>query len=137
MLAVHACSCISHPLSNADMIQMQVLIGADFYWDLVGDHVIWGNGPTAVNSKLGYPLSGPIPHHVSPPDSTVLFIATNSKRDVETNVHSYWDLETIGNYVDNYRDKFLTFEEGRYTAKLPWKSNHRPSRHRLLMTWSP
>ena len=37
-----------------------MLIGAYFYWDLVEDHVIRGNGPTAVKSKIGYHLSGPV-----------------------------------------------------------------------------
>jgi len=28
------------------------------YWDIVGDDIIRGNGPTAVASRLGYFLSG-------------------------------------------------------------------------------
>ena len=36
-------------------------VGADFYWEIVdGRHMIRGNGPTAVSSRLGYLLSGPI-----------------------------------------------------------------------------
>jgi len=38
-----------------------MLIGADDYWDIVGDDIIRGNGPTAVASRLGYFLSGPLP----------------------------------------------------------------------------
>ena len=40
-----------------------LLIGADHYWEIVEDHVIRSNGPTAVGSKLGYLLSGPLLEH--------------------------------------------------------------------------
>ena len=39
---------------------IDVLVGADHYWDLVtGDIVKGEEGPTAINSKLGWLLSGP------------------------------------------------------------------------------
>ena len=39
-----------------------MLIGADFYWDLVEDHIVRGNGPIPMKSKihLGYLLIGSI-----------------------------------------------------------------------------
>ncbi len=43
--------------NNSDSID--ILVGADHYWDIVTGDVIHGrNGPTAVNSKLGWLLSG-------------------------------------------------------------------------------
>ena len=124
---------LAHPVSNTDVIEIQVLIGADFYWDFVGDRIIRGNGPTAVESKLGYLLSGPVTNHISPREATTMFIATNSNRDTEANVQSYWDLETIGikdaqenqfNYMDHYRENCLKFKDGHYSARLPWKDDH-------------
>ena len=48
-------------LGTADSsFAISMLFGADFYWDLVEDHVIRGNGPIAVKSKIGYLLSGPV-----------------------------------------------------------------------------
>ena len=48
-------------LGTADSsFAISMLIGANFYWDLVEDHVVRGNGPTAVKSKIGFLLSGPI-----------------------------------------------------------------------------
>ena len=41
----------------AENFEIYLLVGADFYWDLVGDHFIRGDGPTAMSSKLGYLLS--------------------------------------------------------------------------------
>ena len=40
---------------------MDVRIGSDFYWQFVGSEIRQGNqGPVAVNSKLGWLLSGPL-----------------------------------------------------------------------------
>lgn len=37
-----------------------MLIGSDYYWDLVTGGVCRGNvGPTAIHTKLGWVLSGP------------------------------------------------------------------------------
>ena len=51
---------LAHPASAGSLFDINVLIGADHYWDIVGDKVIRGNGPTAMESKLGYLISGPI-----------------------------------------------------------------------------
>ena len=42
-------------------LEVDVLIGSDYYWDLVTGAVSKGtNGPTAIHTKLGWVLSGPI-----------------------------------------------------------------------------
>ena len=41
-----------HPGTSDSTFQISMLIGTDFYWDIVEDHVI--RGPTAVKSKIGY-----------------------------------------------------------------------------------
>ena len=51
---------LAHPYSDDDKFDISLLIGADHYWDIVKDKTIRGNGPTAVESKLGYLLSGPV-----------------------------------------------------------------------------
>ena len=49
------------PNSNGDKT-IDILIGADFYWEFVtGEVVQASNGPVAVSSKLGWLLSGPCP----------------------------------------------------------------------------
>ena len=52
---------LAHPVSSEENFEISLLIGADFYWDLIGDHIVRGDGPTAVSSRLGYLLSGPLP----------------------------------------------------------------------------
>jgi len=51
---------LAYPISSDEQLIIILLIGADQYWNIVEDHVIRGNGPTAVGSKLGYLLSGPL-----------------------------------------------------------------------------
>ena len=48
---------LAHPIHEHSHMNISLLIGADFYWDIVEDRVIRGNGPTAVKSKIGYLLS--------------------------------------------------------------------------------
>jgi hypothetical protein len=50
---------------------IDILIGADHYWDIVTGDVVKGeSGPTVVSSKLGWLLSGLVPKSVESQDST-------------------------------------------------------------------
>jgi len=49
---------LAHPFSSDPEFTVSLLVGADYYWDIVGDKVVRGSGPTAIKSKLGYLLSG-------------------------------------------------------------------------------
>ena len=51
---------LAYPVSSEEQFHISMLIGADYYWNIVGDKIIRGNGPTAVESKVGYFISGPI-----------------------------------------------------------------------------
>ena len=45
----------------SDVIEIDVLIGSDMYWDFVSGEVIRGDcGPTAIHTKVGWILSGPM-----------------------------------------------------------------------------
>ena len=50
---------LAHPLTGEEIFSISLLIGADKYWDIVGNRVIRGDGPTALQSKIGYLLSRP------------------------------------------------------------------------------
>ena len=52
---------LAHPLITDKEFNISLLVGADHYWDIVGNNIIRGDGPTAVESNLGYLLSGPAP----------------------------------------------------------------------------
>ena len=47
----------------SDVLEIDLLIGSDSYWDLVTGQVIRGDsGPTAIRTKVGWILSGPANH---------------------------------------------------------------------------
>ena len=43
-----------HPVTSDDEFEISLFIVADHYWDIVEANVIRGNGPTAMQAKLGY-----------------------------------------------------------------------------------
>ncbi|XP_077866719.1 uncharacterized protein LOC144355197 [Saccoglossus kowalevskii] len=53
---------LAHPINDKEPnFDIDILIGADYYWQYVTDRVVRGDGPTAVMSPFGYLLSGPKP----------------------------------------------------------------------------
>ena len=112
-----------------------MLVGADSYWNLVGDHIVRGDGPTAVSLKLGYLLSGPLP--APQPHSVVtnlLSIAVNHDAD-EQDLQKFWTVEDAGVTADNPDKKFLDCysethitrqDDGSYSAMFPWREDHPP-----------
>ena len=133
---------LAHPLSHNTNMTVDVLIGADHYWDYVGSHIIRGCSPVAVSSAFGYLLSGPIHSTQRRGEYVQTFhIATVKTPDTELDnlITSFWDLEAVGVHdtiksselkvaqneqYTQYIDHCLTTEDGRYTAKLPWKPDH-------------
>lgn len=49
---------LAHPVSTKSTFEVDILVGADTYWNIVGDQVIRGSGQTAVDSRHGYLISG-------------------------------------------------------------------------------
>ncbi|XP_070535064.1 uncharacterized protein [Ptychodera flava] len=126
---------LAHPVSDVYDFEVSILVGADFYYSFVGDHVIRGQGPTAVSSKLGYLLSGPLshPNSSSLPTSTVMHVATHTSGE-NSLLQNFWNVESIGitdDHVsqqevtyDSYTKNKLRSENNRYVAKLPWRQDH-------------
>ena len=84
---------LAHPVTMAEKFEISLLVGADFYWDLVGDHIIRGDGPTAMSSKLGYLLFGPVllPHPQSAAVSIIHMAAEHGQE--EQNLLRFWQVE--------------------------------------------
>ena len=87
---------LAHPLERSEWFTVSLLIGADYYWDFVADDIIRiVNGPTAVSSRLGYLLSGPVKTDKPTSSTSALFIsahryiATNRKKWI-FNVFGPW-----------------------------------------------
>ncbi|XP_060555869.1 uncharacterized protein LOC132716581 [Ruditapes philippinarum] len=129
---------LAHPVSGDEDFDIEILIGADHYWDVIQDQVIRGDGPTAILSKIGYLLSGPLKtgtliNSTSIPVS-MMNVITMKTQDV-VNLEKFWEVESIGveqkpnqqlNFekTREYQDNSITYSNGQYIAKLPWKDDH-------------
>ena len=98
-----------HALKLADCSNSEgsidVLIGSDYYWDFVTSEIVRGDfGPTAVNSKFGWLLSGPAESVINQ-ETTVTNLTTARKSNslfdytqdalVDT-LKQFWETESIG-----------------------------------------
>ena len=122
---------------------IDILIGADHYWDVITGDVVRGeNGPTAISSKLGWLLSGQVPTSVESEDPTVSNLIltgepfetsrySNAQRNDDKIVDSlkrFWETESIG--ITDYQQESsgnsnfirdIRFTGERYEVRLPWK----------------
>ena len=119
-------------------MRVDVLIGCDYYWELVsGDVRRSEHGPTAVHTKLGWVMSGPIhakSHSVCAATlMTTHVLRTDTKQLVtvspEEQLRSFWELESLGiqqeekTLYDDFTSN-IAFSQGRYQVTLPWKEFH-------------
>jgi hypothetical protein len=133
--------CIEHPhlegLELADDCEgasadIDILVGSDYYWELARGE----DGPTAVASKLGWLLSGPLGDTEESSNLSVsnLIIAGNCNSPENATLsdpivealRQFWDVETAGvidktppydQVIDDIR-----FDKDRYVVGLPWSS---------------
>ena len=132
------------PLSLADTsdgetsLEVDMLLGADYYWDLVTGETRRGKtGPIAISTRLGWVLSGPA-HSLKQCSTTVSLITTHTLQqlpDEETlkkldcELRAFWELESLGikdpdTSVYEEFGNSIQFKKGRYEVSLPWKDLH-------------
>lgn len=115
-------------------IEVDILIGSDHYWDLITGKLRRGHaGPTAIQTKLGWVLSGPLP--ISGQTNLSHGLATHTLRvdgqmsedeNLDETIKAFWELESFGipttdrSLYDEFCDK-VKLREGRYEVSLPWK----------------
>ena len=147
------------PAKRNEQLDCDVLIGSNYYWHFLSGRCVRGEtGPVALESILGWILSGPV-HGDNEMGSTQINLAETHvlKLDVERNknettlidqISKFWDLESIGikgneaNVYQSFEDE-VAFVDGRYQIKLPWKPEHavlpdnfQLSKKRLLSSFS-
>ena len=92
---------------DSDELEVDTLIGADNYWKLVtGKLINRGDGPTAVHTRLGWVLSGPVEGLLSQNTSCNLvsthalkvdgYVPQESEHSLDRTLKSFWDLESLG-----------------------------------------
>ena len=92
------CKDVYQHLSNLDLadsgdsateLQIDVLIGSDHYWRLVTGRVVKGpKGPTAVETKLGWVLSGPAEGEIQENTAVNLVTTTQSTHSLRVDASS-------------------------------------------------
>lgn len=121
-----------------DVLEVDLLIGSDFYWSLVTGRVRRGrSGPMAIHTKIGWILSGPVDRQEVSVSLTLT--ATHALRidthpvewNLDDQLRRFWELETLGIMKDepSIYDKFvqqISFDGRRYQVSLPWRENHSP-----------
>ena len=117
---------LAHPLTGEDIFSISLLIGADKYWDIVGNRVFRGDGPTAVQSKIGYLLSGPLPTSTTDTATDCIMNIITPPRDTY-DLERFWKLETLGiqsekdgepsEYLATYQRNCTVFKDGCYSAQ--------------------
>ncbi|XP_052224051.1 uncharacterized protein LOC127839707 [Dreissena polymorpha] len=126
---------LAHPVTGDTLFHISLLVGADHYWDMVEDHVVRGNGPTAVKSKIGYLLSGPMPSTSYVPADKHILNVLASRAPEDSILERFWSLESMCispcepdrksvEYLKQYQETSIEYDNGRYHAKLPWKQDH-------------
>ena len=125
---------LPHHLRSESEFAISLLVGAHYYWDIVGHKVVCGGGTTTVESNLGYLLSGPTqqgnPHSITT-NVSMIITQTQSIFDLER----FWTLESIeilqGDVEVNMTENYLTScvtraTDGGYVARYPWRAYHPP-----------
>ena len=122
----------------SDALEVDMLIGADVYWSLVTGKVIRGEGgPTAIQTKIGWLLSGPVEQQevsvnlCSSCTHTLKIGSYPAEPNLDDHLSQFWDLESLGIARDepSVHHKFvqqIQFNGQRYEVKLPWKDYHPP-----------
>ena len=127
---------MAHPITSDENFHVSVLIGADYFWQFVQDQVVRGNGPTAVQSRLGYLLSGPLLLPQST-DTAGLNVSVLSCTTEDATQRSFWNVESTGttrimkNSDTEFLHKYMATKiavqpDGAYSLKFPWKDSHPP-----------
>ena len=121
------------------------MLGADYYWTVVQNHVVRGelHGPVAICTRLGYVLSGPVNlacsdhspssvnmSHVMKTECQVVTEDFNANdASLKEQLATYWDYDTIGvkGREEDFCKEYLTkvrFNDDRYEVSLPFKKEH-------------
>jgi len=115
-----------------DELHVDPLIGSDHYLQLVTGEVIHGkSGPTAINTYLGWVLSGPVCSEVNAHNSNSyhsLSIQFSEASSLDCVLKSFWELESLGiksvepSVHEGFKES-VVFRDGRYEITLPWRDN--------------
>ena len=115
-------------INDGDVIEFDVLVGLDYYWEFVTGETIHGRkGPTAVYSKLGWLLSGPVAANSTNSTALITHVLTTTSKEKSAlgeQLCRFWDLEALGikekesTVYDQFSDQ-VKFNGTQYEVSLP------------------
>ena len=126
---------LGHPITGDRPFEVSLLISIDHYWKLVGDHVIRGDGPTAIQSKLGYLLSGPLHLSNHTQEITSTFHVSASPPNIEQTVEKFGPLSLPehsqphhGHMISSQTVILIHCSRRQWlSCQIPWRDNHAPA----------
>ena len=112
--------------------EVQILIGADFYFSFMTGKCIRGppGCPVALESCIGWILTGPVGNHTdsySSNLSTTQTLLTPCETRFEENMKQFWEIESLNSSDESVFNQFVNEVEHdgtRYITKLPFKPHH-------------
>ena len=128
---------------GSEPLEISILLGSDYYWLFVLGLPVRGErnmGPTALCTKFGYVLNGPVEVTGSGEHSYTNFVETHvmktasdclTTEEVNDSLKRFWDYESIGIKKEEppvYETflKDIKLVDGRYEVSLPFKDGHPP-----------
>ncbi|XP_032781178.1 uncharacterized protein LOC116919308 [Daphnia magna] len=87
--------------------EVDILVSADTYWNIIGDQVIRGSGPTAVDSKIDYLISGQLHYSGEKIEQKTLGLHISVEEAFDDT--KFCDLETLGIQPDLESTKTTAF----------------------------
>lgn len=94
---------LADPANKEEVLGVDLLVGSDNYWDLATGRVRRGSsGPMAIQTRLGWILSGPVDPLVMSTVLSVCFTHTlkvevcATDADLDNQLKTFWELESLG-----------------------------------------
>ena len=117
---------------NDDDPELSVLIGADYYWQIVSGKVErLTETLVALESTFGWSVQGPVSMS-SVTEASCMFIQLEEDTLVSKQLCAFWEIESLGITSEKTQnpdeeealqmfEETTTFKDGRYHVALPWK----------------
>ncbi|KRY64759.1 hypothetical protein T4A_1795, partial [Trichinella pseudospiralis] len=123
--------------------EIDVLIGMDFYHKFATNETIKSgeNGPHAMESSLGWILSGPIATNAD--EGVVMFSEIETENDDET-LQKFWRLDSMGiqepsnevHGTNSFLKDSIHYDGNRYVVELPWINNMKMLPDNFELAWT-
>ena len=120
-------------------LEIQVLIGGDQYWNFVTGKIIRKfEGPVAMETSLGWVLSGPLNIPFETSNTTLMSSScvmklecrapepVDCEKTIINTFNDFWETENLGlsgteRLVLNEFEQSISFDGKNYCVRLPWK----------------